>query len=153
MCPGPFHLHAFHSCQATDQRPFLSGHRLHRQTRKPHKRHVGQPRVGLDLFQRHLSWQRPDRLDVDALPSGVIACAVGMGRGHHLDHADDRPFGLRMIEKAQIAGHHLPHEVARLKISDAGPFLAHGTAGDLLIPRPGVGFGFEEPVLHRALVP
>ena len=71
-----------------------------------------------------------------------------MRGGADLDNADNRALPLRMVEEPQIANRHLAHEVARLIVAHAVPFLARVPLGDLVRPAPGRGFGFEQPVGH-----
>ncbi len=57
---------------------------------------------------------------------------------------------LRVIKEAQVACFHRPHVVARLVVAHAVPFLSGVALGDLIVPGPCRGFGFEKPVGHGA---
>ncbi len=73
-----------------------------------------------------------------------------MGELDHLADADDLLALVRVIEEAEVAHGHLAHVVAGLEVAHAGPRLALFALGDEVVPREGVGFGFEQPVGHCA---
>ena len=64
------------------------------------------------------------------------------------DDADDAFLVDRVIEETEVTHLHRPHVVAGLVVAHAIPFLAHRALGDLIVPAPGVRFGFEEPIGH-----
>jgi hypothetical protein len=53
------------------------------------------------------------------------------------------------IEEGAVALLHLHHVQLGGMVADAGPFGALGTGLLLLVPRPGIGLRFDQPVLHR----
>src|SRR6056297_309060 len=129
--------------------PLGLGHRLHRQAGVLHQHHLGQILPRLDLVEGHRGRQRLHGIDIDALPSVVIRGGIRMRLGDHFDDTHDGLFGLRVVEEPQVAHLHLAHEIPRLVIADPIPFLARIAPGHLLVPGPGGGFGFEQPVMHR----
>src|SRR6056297_2162525 len=67
----------------------------------------------------------------------------------HLDRAHNRLFLLRMVEESAIPHRHLAHEIARLIVAHAVPFLARVALGQLIGPAPDRRFGLEQPVSHQ----
>ncbi len=72
-----------------------------------------------------------------------------MRRGDHLNDADHGLFCLAVIEEAAIPNRHVAHEIAGLIVAHAVPFLARVALGQLVLPAPGGGFGFKQPILHQ----
>src|SRR5262245_23942486 len=66
-----------------------------------------------------------------------------------LDDADDRLALARVIEEAFVPEFHVLHVLARLEVAHAGPFLAGLALLLLLLPGPGFGLRFEQPIGHH----
>ena len=135
----------------TDIRPLLFRHGLHRQAGAFYQWHICEPFVGLDINQGngHRKWS--DRFDVDTFPSGIIGRTVLMCRSTNFNDANDRSFTLRMIKETTVTNGHVPHEITRLVIAHAVPFLAGVTLVDLVFPAPGRWLGFEQPIGHQPI--
>src|SRR5215469_9274458 len=131
-----------------DELPLLRSHRLHRQTRIFHERHVGEFFLRLDRANAHRFWQRLLGLDVDADEFAGLVRRIGIGLPDHLGDADDLLAFVGMIEKRLVALLHVHEILPRGEIAHAGPSLAFCALGDLLIPRPARRFGFQEPIRH-----
>ena len=67
------------------------------------------------------------------------------------DDADRGLVGTGVIEEGAVAFLHLYQIELGLMIANAGPGFALGAAFHLLLPRPGAGFGFHQPVGHVTL--
>src|SRR5487761_1896067 len=139
---------SLHPAHLADDLPFLRRHRLHRQPRIFHQRHVGELLVGLDRRHRHRGLQRRDRLDVDADEFSGLVGGIGIGLLDDLSDADDLLALVGVIEEGAVALLHLHEVLPGGEIANAGPGFALRAPGDLLIPRPGGRLGFHQPVRH-----
>ena len=110
------------------------------------ERKVRQPFVGLDLFKRHRIFDRLHRLDVDHTETAGFIGMIGVMFLHHLDDADDALLVDRMIEEAGIALFHGLHVVVGLIVAHPVPVL--DALFHLIVPGPGAGLGFEQPMGH-----
>ena len=112
---------------------------MHRKPRIVDQHHVLERLGGLDLGERHRRLHVADGGDVDAFPDAGPVGRVRMRFGHDLDQTDDATLLAGVIEEAEIALLHLPHDVPRLVVAHAVPLGALGAFLLLLVPGPGVG--------------
>ena len=126
--------------------PLVRRHRLHRQPRRAHQRHVGELGVGLGGRQRHGLGHVGQRAHVDALPDAGVVGGIGVRQRAHLYDADHLLLVARVVEEAAVAQLHRLHVVAGDEVAHAGPRLALLAARLLHLPGMLVGLRLEQPV-------
>ena len=139
------------AAQPADDPPFILCHGLHRQAGVADKDHVLKTRLHLARVQGDGPQERPHGAQRHAIPARILGAAVWGAFPDHLNDADNRLADVRMIEEAQIASLHRAHVVARLIVPDTLPFLSYLALRHLMVPSPGVGFGFEKPAGHHPM--
>src|SRR3954467_7902910 len=137
-----------HPAHLADELPFLGRHRLHRQARIFHQRHVGELLLGLDRRHRHRKLQRLVGLDVDADEFCGLVGRIWIGFLDNFRDADDLLALIGMIEERLVALLHGNEILARGVIAHAGPGFALGAFRHLLVPGPHRWLRFHQPVRH-----
>src|SRR5262245_16266277 len=137
-----------HAAEGAHDLPFLRGHRLHREAWVFRKRHLLEPRLGLDRRQRHRFRERLHRLDVDREKHAFLVGGIVIALADHLGDADDLLLLAGVIEQGAVALLHLLQVSAGGEVAYAGPRLALGAAFDLIVPGKHLGLGFQKPMGH-----